>query len=106
MEQVAIGQGLLGRLPGARWTLWAAVGSVALGFAALFGGIAAHVVGYALASLMAFTLVALFRRGAVERQVSAGVVVPHWMNMVAVAVLVVGFVVAVAQAWSIASYLS
>jgi hypothetical protein len=91
---------------GAAWMLSAAVLAVAVGFAALWGGIVAHFLGYLLASLLAFTLVALFRRAAMDRQTSSGVVVPHWMNLVAAGVLLVGFVVAVGQAWFIASHFS
>lgn len=90
----------------ATWMLWAAAAAVLLGALALFGGILAHFLGYALGSLLAFTLVALFRRRSVERSASAGVGVPHWVNLVAVAVLVVGFGVAIAQSWFIASYFS
>jgi hypothetical protein len=88
------------------WCLWGAAGAVALGAVALLGGIALHVVGYALASLLAFTLIALFRRRSLERAVKEGIGVPHRINVVAIGVLVAGFVVSVAQAWLIASYLS
>jgi hypothetical protein len=90
----------------ANWLLWAALGAVLLGLLALSGGIALHFVGYALASLFAFTLIAMFRRRSIERSLSDGIAVPRWMNRLAVGVLAVGFVVSVAQAWLIASYFS
>jgi hypothetical protein len=86
--------------------LWAAVAAVAVGAAALAGGIVAHFLGYAFASLVAFTLVAFFRRAAVDRQTKSGVVVPNWMNLTAVGVLVAGFAVAIGQALFIASHFS
>jgi hypothetical protein len=88
------------------WCLGAAAGAVALGAVALSGGIVLHVIGYALASLLAFTLIAMFRRRSLERAVKEGIGVPHAVNLFAVGVLLVGFAVSVAQSWLIASYLS
>ncbi|HMI82074.1 MAG TPA: hypothetical protein VK480_09835 [Solirubrobacterales bacterium] len=73
---------------------------------ALSGGIALHLAGYALASLFAFTLIAMFRRRTVERSVTIGVGVPHWINVAAVGVLFIGFAVSVVHSWFIASYYS
>lgn len=89
-------------------SIWcfAAAAAVFLGAVALSGGILVHVIGYAFASLVAFTLIAIFRRRSLERVVKEGVGVPHWVNLVAAGVLVVGLVVSVAQSWLIASYLS
>lgn len=88
------------------WCLGAAAGAVALGALALSGGIVLHVIGYALASLLAFTLIAMFRRRSLERAVKEGIGVPHRVNLLAIGVLVVGFAVSVAQSWLIASYLA
>lgn len=106
MEQVMAGEAGARVSSSATWMVWAASGAVVLGALALFGGIIAHFLGYALASLLAFTLIALFRRRSVEVSASAGVGVPHWINVIAVCVLVVGFGVAIAQSWVIASYFS
>jgi hypothetical protein len=80
--------------------------AVVLGAATLSGGIALHFVGYALASLLAFSLIALFRRQSLERTVNAGIGVPHWLNLAAIGVLIAGFLVSVAQSWLIASHFS
>lgn len=88
------------------WCLAAATGAVALGAVALGGGIVLHVVGYALASLLAFTLIAMFRRRSLERAIKEGIGVPHRVNLFAACVLLVGFAVSVAQSWLIASYLA
>lgn len=72
----------------------------------LAGGIVLHLLGYALASLCAFTLIAMFRRRSAERSVTAGVGVPHWINLTAVGVLIAGFAVSVVHSWLIASYFS
>lgn len=90
----------------ANWLLWAAAAAVLLGLLALSGGIVLNLVGYALASLLAFTLVAMFRRRSIERSLTAGIAVPRWMNRFAFCVLALGFAVSVAQAWFIASYFS
>jgi hypothetical protein len=86
--------------------LWTAAGAVLVSLFVLSGGIVLHFFGYALASLLAFTLIAMFRRRSVERSASAGIGVPHWINLTAIAVLVAGLLAAVAHAWFIASYFS
>lgn len=88
------------------WCLRGAAVAVILGALALSGGIVLHFVGYALASLLAFTLIAMFRRRSLERVLREGIAVSHRVNVFAVCVLVVGFVVSVLQSWLIASHLS
>lgn len=95
-----------GGMPRADWLLAAAAAAVLFGFLALSGGLFLHFVGYALASLLAFTLVAMFRRQSLEQSVKAGIGIPRWMNLAAWALLFVGFAVAVAHSWFIASYFS
>jgi len=90
----------------ANWLLWAAAAAVLLGLLALPGGIALNLIGYALASVLAFTLVAMFRRRSIERSLTAGIAVPRWMNRLAFGVIATGFAVSVAQAWFIASHFS
>lgn len=93
--------------PGASaWLLAVAAASVCISALALSGGIALHFVGYALASLLSFTLIAMFRRRTVERSTSAGIGVPKRVNLLAIAILVAGFGVSVAHSWFIASHFS
>jgi hypothetical protein len=93
-------------LRSASWLLAVAAGAVLLSALALSGGIALHFLGYALASLLAFSAIAMFRRRSLERSAKAGIGIPHWLNVTAVAVLVVGFLVSLAHSWFIASYFS
>jgi hypothetical protein len=106
MEQVMADEAGARSSSSATWMVWVAGAAVVLSALALFGGILAHFLGYALASLLAFTLIALFRRRSVEISANAGVGVPRWINFTAVSVLIVGFLVAIAQSWVIASYFS
>jgi hypothetical protein len=88
------------------WLLWVAAASVGLSALVLYGGLALHFAGYALASLLAFTLIAMFRRRTVERSASLGIGVPQRINLLAVAILLLGFVVSIAHSWFIASHFS
>jgi hypothetical protein len=85
--------------------LAAAALAVALGLALAFvAGPLAHVLGYLFASVLAFTLVAIYRRGALERVFDEGVAPSRSHSMAAVAILAAGFVVAALQAWLIARH--
>lgn len=86
--------------------LAAAAGCILLSALALAGGVAVHILGYVLASLLAFTLIALFRRRSSERSLTAGIGVPHWIKRAAAGILVAGFLLSVAHAWFIASHFS
>lgn len=88
------------------WLLGAAAAAVLLSLLALSGGIALHFLGYVLASLLAFSLVALFRRKSLERTAKAGLGMPRWLNLTAFGVIVVGFGVSIVHSWFIASYFS
>jgi hypothetical protein len=88
------------------WLVGAAVGCVLLGALALAGGILFHFLGYALASLLAFSLIALFRRRSSERSLTQGIGVPRWVRLVAVGALLAGFAISIIHSWFIASYFS
>ncbi len=88
------------------WLLWVAGVAVGLSVVALGGGLALHLVGYALASLFAFTAIALFRRRSLELSATAGIGVSSFARVFAGTTLLVGFVVSVADAWFVASHLS
>lgn len=90
----------------ATWLLGVASALVAVSAVALSGGIVLNIIGYLLASVFAFTLIAIFRRRSLERSANAGIGVPHWMNLAAAGVLLIGFILSVAHSWFIASYLS
>jgi hypothetical protein len=73
------------------WLLVVAGIAVGLSFVMLFfDGIRVHIAGYVLASLLAFTCVAFFRRRALERLVTAGIATPPEWNVLAWCVLVGG----------------
>jgi hypothetical protein len=102
-----VGEAASGRGAGsATWLLGAAAAAVLLSLLALRGGIALHFLGYAFASLLAFSLVALFRRKSLERTAKAGLGMPHWLNLAAFGVIVAGFGVSIVHSWFIASYFS
>ena len=88
------------------WLLWVAVGAVALSAVALVGGIVLHLVGYVLASLLAFTAIAIFRRRSLEMSTAAGVGLARSFKLLAAGTLFVGFVISIAHAWFIASHVS
>ena len=61
-----------------------------------------HAVGYAMASLIAFTFVAMYRRASVRRMEMAGIGVSDRLTMASAGVLVLGLAVAVLHAYAIA----
>jgi uncharacterized membrane protein YdjX (TVP38/TMEM64 family) len=96
-----------GEDPGSRvWYLWLAAGATVVSGAtfALGLGVAINLVGYVLASLVAFTLVALFRRNSVRRLVQHGVVTAQGTQLVGLLILVLGLVVAALHAYRIARH--
>jgi hypothetical protein len=96
-----------GEDPGNRaWYLWLAGAATATGVAtfALGPGVAINVIGYVLASLVAFTLVALFRRNSVRRMAQHGVVTPQSTQLLGLLILVTGLVVAAFHAYRIARH--
>ena len=106
MERVSGGPAGEGGPKGANWLVGAAVGCVLLSALALAGGILLHFLGYVLASLLAFSLIALFRRRSSERSLTLGIGVPHWVKLTAAGVLFAGFAVSIAHSWFIASHFS
>lgn len=86
--------------------LLAAAVAATIGVVALLGGLLLNLLGYAACSFGVFTLVALFRRRSLERSALLGVSPPRNLNLAALALIAVGFLVSVAQAWQIASHLS
>lgn len=83
--------------------LFAAAAFVVLGaILAAAPGIGFHIFGYVFACLVTFTLVALFRRYSVQRAATEGVVAPGWTHWFSIGLLVVGFAVAILNAWAIA----
>lgn len=88
------------------WLLLAAAGAVAVGALALAGGIAMNLFGYVASSLATFTLVALFRRRAVQRSAALGISAPRNLNLAALALLAIGFALSLVHAWLIASHFS
>jgi hypothetical protein len=90
------------RSPG--WLLAVAAVAVLIGAGlAVPGETATAVAGYATSSLVAFTVVALFRRGSRERQLLHGIAQTRSQTLLAASVLVAGFVVSVIHAWTIAT---
>jgi hypothetical protein len=89
------------------WLLVVASLAVVCGFGALaLDGVLAHVIGYALASLLPFTIVAMFRRQSVERLMVVGLPPSREANTGAVLILVIGFLCSVLHAWFIARHLT
>jgi len=89
------------------WALAVAALSVAVGLAAHWlGTLPAHVVGYALDSLLPFTLVAWYRRRSLERLIVVGLPPSRQANTFAWLILLAGFACAVLHAWSIARHLT
>lgn len=87
--------------------LFVAAACVVLGaLLAAAPGVGWHVVGYALACLVTFTLVALFRRYSTQKMAAEGIVAPAWTKWFSIALLIVGFVAAIINAWAIADKLS
>ena len=89
------------------WLLGVAALSVAIGLAAhMLGSLPAHVVGYALDSLIPFTLVAWYRRRSLERLIVAGLPPSRQANTFAWLILIAGFACALLHAWAIARHLT
>jgi hypothetical protein len=86
--------------------LLAALAAAAIGIVALLGGFPLNLLGYAASSFGVFTLVALFRRRSLERSALLGISPPRNLNLAALGLIAVGFLVSVAQAWQIANHLS
>lgn len=61
-----------------------------------------HALGYVLASVVPFTLVAVARRGANDREFEAGIPLARLAKILAFAVLAAGLLLAVAHAFYIA----
>lgn len=70
----------------------------------LVGDVRTHLVGYVLASLVAFTCVALFRRRALDRLLAMGVVTSTKLNSFALGVLFAGLACSVVHAWFVARH--
>jgi hypothetical protein len=88
------------------WMLWlagGAVGASALVFA-FGGGFLVNLIGYLLGSLVAFTLIALFRRATLSRMFVAGVGVARSANTGAAGLLATGLVCACIHAYFIARH--
>jgi hypothetical protein len=91
---------LLGSPPVLLW----AVASLAISAVLLLaGGIFLNVLGYVFACLVPFTLVALYRRTSTQRMAISGVVPPAWVRSASSVIIGVGFGLALAHAWMIAS---
>ena len=88
------------------WFLLAAGVAAAVGALALAGGVALNFFGYVASSLAVFTLIALFRRGSLQRAAALGISPPRNPNLLALALLAIGFALSLVHAWLIASYLS
>jgi len=70
--------------------------------AAALHGVAGHVGGWALSSVVAFSLVTVQRRSAARRQAELQVVEARWVARVAFLVVVAGMVVSGVHAWGAA----
>jgi hypothetical protein len=100
----AVGDSLEMRWLGTPRALFIAIGSLGIAVALLLtGGIPLHAIGYAFSCLIPFTLVALFRRMSLRRMAALGVASPAWAKPLGTAIIVLGFVLAVLHAWSIAA---
>ena len=88
------------------WYLWLAGVAMVLSIAAfaLGPGVAVNLVGYVLASLVAFTLVALFRRNSVRRMAQRGIITAQSTQLLGLLILVLGVVVAAFHAYQIARH--
>lgn len=83
--------------------LFVAAACVAFGAVmAVAPGAGFHLLGYVFACLVTFTLVTFFRRFSVEKAATEGVVPPSWTRWFSIALLVVGFAVAILNAWAVA----
>jgi hypothetical protein len=71
---------------------------------ALGAGLAGHFAGYALASLVPFTLIATFRRRSVERLVKAGKAETGGARALAIATLACGLIASIVHAYLIARH--
>jgi hypothetical protein len=69
-----------------------------------FSGLGVHITGYVLASLVAFTLVALFRRASVARFLLVSIGTARSANAAAGGLLGGGLAVSVAHAYAIARH--
>ena len=65
-------------------------------------GIAPHLLGYLFASLLPFTLVALFRRFSLRRLAGSGIAPNRWTRPACTVIILCGFAVAILHAWAIA----
>lgn len=87
------------------WLLVLAGVSIVLSLGLLvLGGLALNVVGYVLSSLVAFSLVAMFRRNAANRFVAVGIGAAPSTAAFSIALLLAGLVVAALQAYAIARH--
>ena len=92
--------------PGAgTWLLiLASVAVLASALTLPLGGLTVHFLGYLLASLLAFTCVALFRRRGLERLLAVGVATSTRLNSFALGVLFAGLACSFLNAWFIARH--
>lgn len=98
---------IIGRREASVLLLAGAVSSLLLGLLAFLGhGVAWHAVGYGLCSVVAFSLVATYRRQSLRRLFQVGIASTWSANAVAFGVLLVGFAASIAHAWFIASQLA
>lgn len=93
----------VGNDPGARtWLLvLAMIAMAASGASFAFGSPEGNLVGYILASLVAFTCVALFRRQGVKRAAEAGIAMARGVSITSRVLLLVGVVLSIAHAYLI-----
>lgn len=93
--------------PGSPLWMLILAGTALIGSAVTFvfgAGVPANAIGYALASLIAFTFVALFRRASVKRFVAAGIPSTRLADATAVTMLVLGLLLAALHAYRIARH--
>lgn len=90
--------------PGAgTWLMIVACVAVVAGAVALtMDGLAGHIFGYLLASVLTFTCVALFRRHALDRLATVGIGTSRRASGFVLVVLLSGLGVSIAHAWFIA----
>lgn len=87
------------------WLLWLSLFATLVSLVLLpFSALSLQIAGYLLASLGAFTLVALFRRASVARFLLVSIGTTRSANAAATALLGVGLVVSIAHAYAIARH--
>jgi len=88
------------------WMLWIAVASLVVSalLLALGPGLVVNLIGYLLASVVCFSLVALFRRASFARLVSIGIGLSRPTGSATVAIIVTGLFLVCIHAYLIARH--